>query len=63
MVTDGPMLYLMLFHKLYDKSIVTAIAAFVNICIIAVGVVIWPLKHYVREALEEDAVEEGVPAP
>jgi hypothetical protein len=62
-VTDGPMLYLMLVHKLYDKSIVTAIAAFVNICIIAVGVVIWPLKHYIREALEEDVVEEGVPAP
>ena len=62
LATDGPMLYLMVVYELYDKSTVTAIAAFVNICIIAVGVVIWPLKYYIQEIMnEEDGVQEGVP--
>lgn len=58
-VTDGPMLTLMIAYELYDKSTTTAIAAFVNICIIAVGVFIWPLKWYIKEVM--DVVEEGVP--
>ena len=59
LVTDGPMLYLMVAYELYDKSTVTAIAAFVNICIIAIGVVIWPLKYYIKEYFDESGDDDN----
>ena len=61
LVTDGPMLYLMVVYELYDKSTVTAIAAFVNICIIAVGVVIWPLKYYIKDIMDENDDDDDGP--
>jgi len=51
LVTDGPMLYITITNELWDDNALRSIAAFVNVCLISVGVVIWPLKHYIRGIL------------
>merc|ERR1711865_1227655 len=38
-------------NELWDDNALRSIAAFVNVCLISVGVVIWPLKHYIRALL------------
>ncbi len=47
-VTDGPMIVLVVRYELYDKNTICAMAVFVNICIISFALVIWPLKYYIQ---------------
>ena len=52
-------------YGLYEHNTVTAMAGFINASIIAVGVVIWPLKYHitVNIAGKKDgaSAEEGTP--
>lgn len=62
LVTDGPMLYIMVANELWDDNAVRSIAAFVNVCLISVGVLLWPLKYLIK-AKYIDAEEDTPPAP
>jgi hypothetical protein len=62
-VTDGPMLYLTISNELWDDNAVRSIAAFVNVCLISVGVFIWPLKNYIQQLHPPEAVPPVPPVP
>jgi hypothetical protein len=53
-VTDGPMIYLMVAYSLYDKNTACAIAMFVNICVVCFSFLIWPMKWYIKNSVLAD---------